>query len=147
KILIHDAKGHVFMPRVSPDGRHLCFSVQLPGRARRIYVAAFTGEPIGEKDWTLLVDGTDLERQPFWSPAGNLIFFLADRDGNRCVWAQRVDPATHGPAGAPFAVHHAHQVRYNLSDIGDPASVGLSVANGQMFYASFELQANVWLAE
>jgi len=77
---------------------------------------------------------------------GNLIFFLSDRDGSRCVWAQRVDPATRQPVGAPFASHHAHQVRNNLSDVGDPAQVGLSVANGQMFYASFDLQSNVWLA-
>ena len=36
--------------------------------------------------------------------------------------------------------------RYNLNDV-DPAAIGLSVANGQMFYASFEVQSNVWLAE
>ena len=40
-----------------------------------------------------------------------------------------------------------HQIRYNLNEIGDPAAVGLSVAGGQMFYASFELQNNIWLAE
>ena len=39
-----------------------------------------------------------------------------------------------------------HEFRYNLNDV-DPAAIGLSVANGQMFYASFELQSNVWLAE
>jgi hypothetical protein len=32
-------------------------------------------------------------------------------------------------------------------DIGDPAAVGLSVANGQLVYAAFDLQSNVWLAE
>jgi serine/threonine protein kinase len=147
KILLHHPKQGLYMPRLSPDGRLMCFTMQLPGRARRIYVAPFSGEPIAEKDWTLLVDGTELERQPFWSPAGNLIYFLSDRDGTRCVWAQRVNPATRGPSGAPFAVHHIHQVRYNLTDVGDPALVGLSVANGQMFYASFELQSNIWMAQ
>ena len=28
-----------------------------------------------------------------------------------------------------------------------PASAGLSVAGGQLFYAAVELQANIWLAE
>jgi hypothetical protein len=40
-----------------------------------------------------------------------------------------------------------HQIRYNLEPIPDVASIGLSVAGGQMYYASFELHANVWLAE
>ena len=135
------------MPRVSPDGRFLVFSIVRPGRARRIYLVPFTGEPVPEKDWTLLVEGSDLDRQPVWAPSGSAIYFLSDRDGSRCVWAQRVDPSTGRAAGAPFAAYHMHQVRYNLSDVGDPAGVGLSVANGQLFYAAFELQSNVWMAE
>jgi hypothetical protein len=58
-----------------------------------------------------------------------------------------VDKATGQPAGEPFAAHHVHQIRYNLTDVIDVASIGLSVAGGQMFYASFELQSNIWLAE
>ena len=58
-----------------------------------------------------------------------------------------MDTATRKAVGEPFAAHHIHNLRYYLSDIGDPAGVGLSVANGQMFLAGFELQSNVWLAE
>ena len=124
------------MPRLSPDGRLLTFSALRPGRARRLYLVPFTGEPVPEKDWTVLVDGSDLDRQPFWGPSGNIVYFMSDRDGSRCIWAQRVDTSNRQPLGAPFAVHHMHTFRYNLNDIGDPAGVGLSVANGQLFYAS-----------
>ena len=31
--------------------------------------------------------------------------------------------------------------------IGDTASIGRSVRSNQMFYAGFELQSNIWLAE
>jgi hypothetical protein len=48
---------------------------------------------------------------------------------------------------APFAAHHVHEVRYDLEPIDNVAKVGLSVAGGQMFYAGFELQSNIWLAE
>jgi len=147
KALLRHAEHPLNMPRVSPDGRLLCFSSQRGGRARRIYLAPFTGEPVPEKDWTVLIEGSELDRQPFWAPTGNLVYFLSDRDGSRCIWAQRVDMATRQPVGAPFAAHHMHQVRYNLIDVGDPAMVGLSVANGQMFFASFELNSNVWMAE
>jgi len=40
-----------------------------------------------------------------------------------------------------------HQTRYSLEPIPDVAAIGLSVAGGQLFYASFELQSNIWLAE
>jgi Tol biopolymer transport system component len=147
KPLLKHSEFGLNMPRLSPDGRMLTFTALRPGRARRIYLVPFTGEPVPEKDWTVLVDGTDLDRQPFWGPSGNLVYFMSDRDGSRCIWAQRVDTSNRQPLGAPFAVHHMHTFRYNLNDIGDPAGVGLSVANRQLFYASFELQSNVWLAE
>ncbi len=146
-LLLKHADFQLTMPRLSPDGRLLAFTAVRPGRARRIYLAPFTGQPVPENEWTVLIDGSDLDRQPFWAPSGNAIYFVSDRDGSRCVWAQRVDAATRRPAGEPFAAHHMHQFRFNLNDIGDSASVGLSVANGQLFYAAFELQSNVWLAE
>ena len=136
------------MPRVSPDGRLLCFSELRPGRARRIYVAAFTATPVPPNEWTVVIDGSDLDRQPYWAPSGDLIYFLSKRDGSRCIWAQRrIDKSTRLPIGPAFAAHHMHQIRYNLDNIPDPAAIGLSLASGHMFYASFELQSNIWLAE
>jgi Tol biopolymer transport system component/predicted Ser/Thr protein kinase len=147
KPLVKHAEFQVTMPRVSPDGRLLAFSGVRPGRNRRIYLVPFTGEPVPEKEWTVLVEGSALDRQPTWAPSGDLIYFLSDRDGSRCVWAQRVDTASRRPLGAPFAAHHMHQFRYNLNDVGDPVLIGLSLASGQLFYAGFELQSNIWLAE
>jgi eukaryotic-like serine/threonine-protein kinase len=135
------------MPRVSPDGRALTFSQNREGRARRIYLAPFTGEPVPESQWSLLVDGTHFDRQPVWSPSGDIVYFQSDRDGTRCIWAQRVDTATRKAVGPPFAAHHIHQLRYYLTDIGDPAAVGLTVVNGQMYFAGFETRSNVWMAE
>ena len=95
----------------------------------------------------VVLDGTDLDRQPVWSPSGDIIYFLSDRDGTRCIWAQRVDTSTRKAVGQPFAAHHIHQVRYYLNDVGDPAAVGLTVVNGQMYFAGFEIRSNVWMAE
>ena len=146
KPLLRHAEFQLTMPRVSPDGRMISFTLVRPGRTRRIYLAPFTGEMIPEEQWSVVIEGTDFDRQPAWAPAGNMIYFLSDRDGSRCIWAQRVDTAARRPIGAPFAARHMHEFRYNLNDV-DPAAIGLSVANGQMFYASFEVQSNVWLAE
>jgi eukaryotic-like serine/threonine-protein kinase len=144
--LLRHAEFQLTMPRVSPDGKALSFTMVKPGRARRIYLAPFTGELVPEQQWSVVVEGSDFDRQPVWAPAGNVIYFHSDRDGARCIWAQRVDTATRQPIGSPFAARHMHEVRYSLTDV-DPASIGLSVANGQMFYASSDLQSNVWLAQ
>ena len=147
QLLLQHTERPLNMPRLSPDGRSVTFHMARAGRARRIYLAPFTGKSVPEAEWTMLVDGADFDRQPFWAPSGNVIYFLSDRDGWRCMWAQRVDPASRQPAGAPFAAHHMHQIRYNLEGIPDVAAIGLSVAGGHMVYASFELQMNIWMAE
>jgi len=147
KVLLQHAEYALTMPRLSPDRRLMCFAMVRPGRARRIYLAPFTGEPVPEKEWTVLIEGSDFDRQPFWAPSGNLIYFLSERDGSRCIWAQRVEMGTRQPAGAPFAAHHMHQTSNTLDGVQDVAAIGLSLAGGQMFYASFEVQSNIWLAE
>ena len=146
-LLLKDPERGLTMPRLSPDGRSLIFTMVLGGRARRTFIAPYTGQEVPASEWKVLVEGTDLDRQPHWAPSGQLVYFLSDRDGFRCVWAQPVDQATRQASGAPFAAHHLHQIRYNLEPIEDVAKVGLSVAGGHMFYAAFELQSNVWLAE
>jgi hypothetical protein len=135
------------MPRLSPDGRTLVFSEWREGRTRKIHLAPFTGELIPESQWSLIVDGSEFDRQPTWSPSGDVIYFQSDRDGTRCIWAQRVDPATRKAVGPAFATHHIHQLRYYLNDLGDPAAAGLSVVSGQMYFAAFEARSNVWMAE
>lgn len=135
------------MPRLSPDGRTLVFSESREGRIRKIHLAPFTGEPVPESAWSLIVDGTEFDRQPTWSPSGDIVYFQSDRDGTRCIWAQRVDGATRTAVRPPFAAHHIHQYRYYLNDLGDPAVAGVTVVDGQMYFAAFETRSNVWMAE
>ena len=37
--------------------------------------------------------------------------------------------------------------RERPNELGDPATVGLTVASAQMYFAAFELRSNVWMAE
>jgi Tol biopolymer transport system component len=135
------------LPRLSRDGRFMTFTMVRPGRARRIYLAPVTNGPVPTNSWTVVAEGSNLERMSYWAPSGEAIYFLSERDGFRCIWAQRVDAATHRPSGEPFGALHMHQARYSLGSIPDVATIGLSIAGDQLFYAGFELQANVWLAE
>ena len=145
--LLQHPEFRLTMPHLSPDGRALVFSQSSEGRVRTIHLVPFTGDLVPESQWSLIVDGTEFDRQPTWSPSGDIVYFQSDRDGTRCIWAQRIDPATRTAVGPPFAAHHIHQLRYYLNELGDPAAVGLTVVNGQMYFAAFETRSNVWMAE
>ena len=43
------------------------------------------------------------DRRDGWSLDSDILYLLLDTDGFRCLWAQRVDPATGALIGAPCA--------------------------------------------
>jgi Tol biopolymer transport system component len=75
-----------------------------------------------------------------WSPDGNLLYYFSHRDDYRCLWAQRLEPATRRPAGPPFPVHHFHSNRLS------PWNSWISVSEERLVFALTEPRANVWMA-
>jgi hypothetical protein len=59
----------------------------------------------GEKEW-IRVSDTGGNNRPWWSPDANLLYWVSDRDGYRCVWARRLDPASKKSVADPFPVIH-----------------------------------------
>jgi eukaryotic-like serine/threonine-protein kinase len=146
--ILRAAETQIYTPRLSPDGRLLCFTRVVGVRERRLQVVPFTSDRlIPEQEWKPLLEGAGLERQPFWSSDGRVLYFLSERDGFRCIWAVRVDAAALKPVGEPFAAHHLHQFRHGLLDFNEVADIGLSVAGNRMFLAVREILSNIWLAE
>lgn len=86
---------------------------------------------------------------PSWSPDGKLLYFLSGRDGFRCIWAQRLDPATKRPAGLPFHVQHFHRSRRSLLRIVTARSpqIGFRVYRDRAFFSMDEVTGNVWIAD
>jgi eukaryotic-like serine/threonine-protein kinase len=147
-ILLRHAEWRLFTPRLSPDGRLLCFTAITGPSQRRTYIVPFSPDrETDPKAWTLLQSGSNFERQPIWAPNGQIIYFLSERDGFRCIWGLRMDRATLKPVGDTFAVKHFHQFRHSLLDYNDVADIGFSVAGNNMFLAIREIQSNIWLAE
>ena len=73
------------------------------------------------------------------------MYFLSERDGFRCFWAQRLDGATKRPEGEPFAVQHFHQARRSFDPDGFP-SLQLSVGPDRLVFPGQERTGNIWLA-
>lgn len=148
-ILRSQEGARIYTPRLSPEGRLLCFTRFTNPSDRRIHVVRFSDDrQIPKEEWKTLTQGAPLdESEPFWSPDGRFVYFLSGRDGFRCVWAVRFDAASSKPIGEPFAAHHLHQFRYSLLDITDVAEIGLSLAGKSMFLSVREIRSNIWLAE
>jgi Tol biopolymer transport system component len=145
EILKHPKYG-VSRARFSPDGRWLSFHL-IPGpEARRVYVTPFKGAVLhDEKDWIPITDGQGVERYADWSPDGNTLYFLSERDGFRCIRGQRLDPVSKHPAGPPFDVYHFHHARQSLGT-GDPTLISPTVARDKMVFSMIETTGNIWMA-
>lgn len=141
------SKYEVRMPRLSPDERWVAFQTVVSQTERKLFVAPVRDWHAGaEESWIYIPDA----RAPTtWSPSGNLLYFLSDRDGFRCIWAQRLDRTTRRPVGGAFAVEHLHTARRSLTftvslEVG---AIGLSLATDKLFFSMPEHTGNVWIAQ
>lgn len=78
-----------------------------------------------------------------WSPDGTLLYFVSDRDGHLCLWAQRLDGKSKRPLGTPFPVRHFHDSGFGMQSVG----VGLleiDAARDKVVFGVDELTSNIW---
>jgi serine/threonine protein kinase len=149
KVLLKNPKYDVTAARFSPDGRWMSFQIVIEAATKRqIFVAPIRNEAAApDSEWIPITGGSGLDRNAQWSPDGNLLYFLSERDGFRCVWAQRLSADTKHPIGAPFAVYHFHQARYSLMPAQEIARIGLSVTRDKLIFSMAETKGNIWLAD
>ena len=69
--------------------------------------------------------------KPRWSPNGNLIYFISDRDGYLCLWAQRLANRTKELVGTPFPVYHFHNARLSMANL-DTGILEIGVAKDKV---------------
>jgi len=132
-------------PRFSPDERWIAFHATNNPTTRRIFVAPFLmAKAASQSEWIAVTSGKELDREPRWSPDGNLLYFISERDGFRCLWAQRLHSVKKRPVGSPFAVHHLHRSRLT-NRLSDTGLIGLAVLRDRIFLSLEELTGNIWM--
>ena len=134
----------------SRDGKWVAFhSVDSSSGTAQVWIAPLNrNRPAAPAEWIAVTDGKALERDACWSPGNNLLYFISERDGFRCIWARRLDITTKKPAGDAFPVQHFHTARRSLRRIGNSGFLtGLSVGPDLMVFALGELTGNIWLEE
>jgi eukaryotic-like serine/threonine-protein kinase len=144
-VIVRHKEYNLWQGQLSPDARWIAFLAAKPDQSKRVFVAPFRREA-AESEWIPITDFVRENDKPRWSPDGNLLYFTSDRDGSRCIWAQRLDPVTKRPAGEPVAVFHAHSARRSIGMVGIGA-LEISVAAGRLVFVMGEASGNIWTAK
>ena len=133
--------------RFSPDDRWISFhEVTGPGHSRVEIMPLDQGMADASHPWIAVTDDKSFHDKPVWSPDGNLLYFTSDRDGFRCIWAQRLDPPTKRPVGLPLEIYHSHSARRSLLN-ANIIPLELHVAPGRLLFHLGENTGNIWMAE
>lgn len=142
--LLESSESALFSPSVSRDGNWLALVVRTPPNDHQITVVPLHGKTAAPKpEWISVTESGPWVNKPRWSPNGNLLYYISDRDGFTCIWVSRLDPVTKHPVGTPKAVIHFHTGAHSL----DTAyGLELSVADDKLVVDVGESSGNIWLA-
>lgn len=137
----------IYHASFSPDNRWLVFGQHYPNGRERVFVSKYDDKnQTRENDWVPVTDGNNFDAYAEWSPSGNILYFLSDRDGFRCLWAQHLDPATKQLAGAPVPIYHSHASRRSMLNVAVNA-LEISVARDKIAVPMGELTGNIWMTK
>ena len=139
--------GPALEPRGSYDGRWIVFHSYPTPTIRQVFVAALREGLVPREDWIPITGESGMNRNATWAPDGRRVYFLSDRDGFRCIWAQNLDAASKRPVGNPFAVHHSHYARFALLNFISMGNISLTATQDRVFFAEPEITGNIWMME
>lgn len=120
--ILSDPAYALYRGHFSPDGRWVVFhagDAATPGnKVTQEFIAPFRGlTPIPRSDWVAITDGKAYSDVPLWSPDGNRLYYVSDRDGFRCIWSQKLEPQSKRPSGEPVAALHLHGPKHLLKEV------------------------------
>ena len=142
--LLQSSESALFSPSISRDGRWLALIVRTPPNDSRITVVPLRhGTAAAKSDWISVTEPDLWVNKPRWSPSGNYLYYLSNRDGFVCIWASRLDPITKRPRGAPKAVMHFHTGGSSLDTAYEQE---LSVTDDKLVLEIGESFGSIWLA-
>ncbi len=149
KVILRAGDADLYAPKFSPDERWIAFHARaLQGQMRRIFVAPYRGaSEVPRSEWTPVTDGASNDAHPQWPKSGDALYFLSERDGFRCLWAQPLDPATKRPAGQAAPIAHFHEPGLSASTISNPGIVRPNVTRDRIILTLAETTGNLWEME
>ena len=78
-------------------------------------------------------------------PGGDGFLYEPKRDGFRCLWTQRLDPATKQPVGNAVLLERFHHAALSLRDI-PRGLLDFAIAPDKIVLGIGKKTGNIWLA-
>jgi len=148
--ILQTGAGSIVDAALSDDDRWVCFLLAKPSGRSAIVVAPAGNAPVPEQEWITILDEAHVTSVPRWSPDGNLLYFLSDRDGYDCLWAQRLAAGTKRPVNAPFGVYHDHLASAKAALAYAPRGGtmrGLDISKDKFLWYQIDVTSNIWLIQ
>jgi serine/threonine protein kinase/WD40 repeat protein len=131
--------------RLSPDGGWMSAMEWTSAGRSRVIVFPFGDAPAPPGQWVVVSDEDSVAEESGWSPDGQLLYFVSERDGSRCLWARRLDPSTRRPIAPPTAVLHLHGSRRSM--VSTRSGAARFALGPESLIFSVDLQrGNIWRA-
>jgi eukaryotic-like serine/threonine-protein kinase len=131
--------------RISPDDRWAAFVHRSAGAIRVVVVPFRPGTSVDRKEWIPVTPPEAVSNMPTWSLDSGMVYYLSDRDGRLCLWAQHIDRNSGHPAGDAFPVWHFHEARRSPMGIALPVR-GLALTRDRIVLNLSESTGNLWMA-
>jgi Tol biopolymer transport system component len=129
-----------FDAEYSPDGEWVVAALGMAAK-RDLQGVILPARSAAESEW-IPVTEEQYSLTLRWAPSGTLVYFFSRRDGQRCLWARRLNARTKRPVGDAFAVEHFHGGRMRIEGMG-----WLSVGGDWLAVKVDHATANLWLLE
>jgi hypothetical protein len=147
RILMTRSTYHFYGPELSPDGNWLSFIVKTGENSFGTYIARIPTEGIIlESQWINVNPHSDEYQMAFWSPDGNLLYFLSEHGEGNLTWleAQTLDAQSKQPDGEPFSLYHFENSRVPTMD---PIWNRPAAADGKIVLLLGDISTNIWIKE
>ncbi len=149
KDFLSDPNLPLYHPFFSWDDQWVVFKKWQSASVAQIMIAPVRqGVGSAPAEWIAVTDGQHSDDKPQFSADGDTVYFTSTRDGYLCIWAQRLDPATKHPVGAPIAFAHLHNSSGHYAASGNwQAKSDLAVARDKMLINLPQEHSDIWVAQ
>jgi len=144
RVVAMDDRHSIGAAVLSRDERWIAIHYDVTENIRPIYIApARDGVAAPREQWWPLIDQAGTHVRPWWSPDGELLYYISDADGKAKIWGQRLT-AGKRPAGKPFIVYAPPGERFSLLA---GAAFGPALGPRSLIFQMIETNTNIWLGE